>query len=284
MVEKVNIVALGNGGIRIADKFEKYEQYEVYRIGVNETDSDRTRKMPIFSTPEEYEENCPDFSQFFSDIQDEVTFIMVGSSEITGAALAILQQLANCKITIIYVRPDISLLSQKRFLQERVAFNVFQEYARSGLFYKLCLVDNVVLENVIGELPLSQFHSKLNDLISSTIHMINVYKHVQPVLLTDHDLPAISRIATLGISDPKTGKENLFYNLNNVTNKFYYFSMSKNVLEKDGKLLQKIKSQVKEKLGEEIEGGFGVYQNEYTENYVYVEAHTHILQNLELGT
>lgn len=284
MVEEVNIVALGNGGIRIAQMFEKYEQYEVYKIGTNEQDSERSRKMPTFSNPEEYENKCPDFSDFFEDIQDEVMFVMVGSSEITGASLAVLQQLSHCKITVLYVRPDISLLSQKRFLQEKVTFNVFQEYARSGLFHKLYLLDNSVLETVVGETPLSQYHKKLNELISSTIHMINVYKHVEPILLTDAEIPAISKIATFGISDPKTGKENLFYNLSNVTNKFYYFSMSKNVLEKDGKLLQKIKGQVKEKLGDEMEGGFGVYQNEYTENYVYVEAHTHILQNLNFGT
>jgi len=283
-VEEVNIVALGNGGIRIAQMFEKYEQYEVYKIGTNEQDSERSRKMPTFSNPEEYENKCPDFSDFFEDIQDEVMFVMVGSSEITGASLAVLQQLSHCKITVLYVRPDISLLSQKRFLQEKVTFNVFQEYARSGLFHKLYLLDNSVLETVVGETPLSQYHKKLNELISSTIHMINVYKHVEPILLTDAEIPAISKIATFGISDPKTGKENLFYNLSNVTNKFYYFSMSKNVLEKDGKLLQKIKGQVKEKLGDEMEGGFGVYQNEYTENYVYVEAHTHILQNLNFGT
>ena len=280
----MNIVALGNGGIRIAKMFEKYEQYEVYKIGTNEQDSERSRKMPTFSNPEDYENKCPDFSDFFKEIQEEVMFVMVGSSEITGASLAVLQQLSHCKITVLYVRPDISLLSQKRFLQEKVTFNVFQEYARSGLFHKLYLLDNSVLETIIGETPLSQYHKKLNELISSTIHMINVYKHVEPILLTDAEIPDISKIATFGISDPKTGKENLFYNLSNVTNKFYYFSMSKNVLEKDGKLLQKIKGQVKEKLGDEMEGGFGVYQNEYTENYVYVEAHTHILQNLNLST
>ena len=284
MVEEVNIVALGNGGIRIAKMFEKYEQYEVYKIGTNEQDSERSRKMPTFSNPEDYENKCPDFSDLFKEIQEEVMFVMVGSSEITGASLAVLQQLSHCKITVLYVRPDISLLSQKRFLQEKVTFNVFQEYARSGLFHKLYLLDNSVLETIIGETPLSQYHKKLNELISSTIHMINVYKHVEPILLTDAEIPDISKIATFGISDPKTGKENLFYNLSNVTNKFYYFSMSKNVLEKDGKLLQKIKGQVREKLGDEIEGGFGVYQNEYTENYVYVEAHTHILQNLNLST
>jgi hypothetical protein len=284
VVEEVNIVALGNGGIRIAKMFEKYEQYEVYKIGTNEQDSERSRKMPAFSNPEDYENKCPDFSDLFKEIQEEVVFVMVGSSEITGASLAVLQQLSHCKITVLYVRPDISLLSQKRFLQEKVTFNVFQEYARSGLFHKLYLLDNSVLETIIGETPLSQYHKKLNELISSTIHMINVYKHVEPILLTDAEIPDISKIATFGISDPKTGKENLFYNLSNVTNKFYYFSMSKNVLEKDGKLLQKIKGQVREKLGDEMEGGFGVYQNEYTENYVYVEAHTHILQNLNLST
>lgn len=280
----MNIVALGNGAIRIAEKFERYEQYEVYKIGTNQKNSNKTAKMPVLQSPEEYEDKCPDFSKMFSSIQDDVMFILVGSGEITGASLAVLQQLSHCKITVLYIRPDVSLLSQKKVLQERVTYNVFQEYARSGLFHKLYLLDNIVLETIVGEVPISQYHDSINELICSTMHMVNVYKHVEPILLTDAEVPAISRIATIGISDPKTGKENLFCNLNNITNKFYYFSMSKSTLEKDGKLLQKIKNQVKQKLTDQINGGFGVYENEYAENYVYVEAHTHIIQNSNLGT
>ena len=278
------VIGLGNGGIRIAEEFSAFPQYQVYKIGVDLEDGKNVKNFPKYSSPEEYEEKCPNLKTFFKDVEDEVLFIMVGGSDITGASLAILEQLKECQISILYVRPDVNLLSQKKFLQERVTFNVFQEYARSGLFNKLYIVDNVVMENIIGDMPISMYHKKLNSLISSTIHMINVCKNSEPVLLTDHEEPVITRIGTIGLSDPTTGKETLFYNLLNVTDKFYYYSISKTVLEKDGKLLTKIKGQVKEKLGEDLNGGFGVYENEWKENYIYVEAGTHILQNVNLAT
>jgi hypothetical protein len=276
------VIGLGNGGIRIAEEFQAYPQYDVFKIGLDLEEDTRNKNLKKCSSPEEYEEKCPDLSKFFKDVKEEVLFVMVGSSEITGAALAILEQLKHCRINVLYVRPDTSLLSQKRFLQERVTFNVFQEYARSGLFNKLYIVDNLMMEQVIGDTPIGLYHKKLNSLICSTLHMINVCKHDEPIFLTDLEESAITRIGTFGISDPATGKENLFYNLVNTTNKFYYFSISKTVLEKDGKLLVKIKNQVKEKLGEDIKGGFGVYENEWKDNFVYVEASTHILQNVKI--
>jgi hypothetical protein len=276
------VIGLGNGGVRIAEEFSTYPQYEVYKIGLDLEEAPRTKNLNKCSSPEEYEEKCPDLSDFFKDIKEEVLFVMVGSSEITGAALAILEQLRHCKINVLYVRPDISLLSQKRFLQERVTFNVFQEYTRSGLFNKLYIIDNLAMEQIIGDIPIALYHKKLNLLICSTLHMINVCKNDEPILLTDPEESAITRIGTIGISDPSTGKENLFYNLINTTNKYYYFSISKSVLEKDGKLLVKIKNQVKEKLSDDIKGGFGVYENEWKDNFVYVEASTHILQNVKI--
>lgn len=278
------VLGLGNGGIRIAEEFQQYPQYDIYKIGTDLEKSDKNWQLPKYKSPEIYEEKCPNLKSFFTSIEDELLFIMVGGGDITGASLSILEQLKKCQITVLYVRPDLSLLSQKKFLQEKITFNVFQEYARSGLFNRLYVVDNVLMENIIGDTPISMYHKKINSLIASTMHMINVCKNSEPVILTDQEESAITRISTIGLSDPASGKETLFYNLTNTTNKFYYFSISKAVLEKDGKLLTKIKNQVREKLADDLDGGFGVYANEWKENYVYVEANTHFIQNVNTDT
>jgi len=279
----MDVIGLGNGGNRIADLFSSYEQYTVYKIGVNLPASERSISLPELKSPELYEEKCPDLKLFFKDLEDEVLFVLVGSSDITGATLAILEQIRHTRITILYVRPDLNLISHKKLLQEKITFNILQEYARSGLFHKLYLVDNLSMEEIIGEAPIAVYHQKINQAIVSTIHMINVFKHIEPVTITNPQTLDINKITTFGTLDPKTGKESLFYNLNNITNKFFYYSMSKIQLEKDGKLLQKIKIQVKDRLAENVTGGFGIYQNEYTDNYTYMEVSTHILQNVDLS-
>jgi hypothetical protein len=278
------VIGLGNGGIRIAEEFQIYPQYDIYKIGTDLEQDAKNWQLPKYKSPEIYEEKCPNLKAFLSSIDDELLFIMVGGSDITGAALSILEQLKRCQINVLYVRPDLGLLSQKKLLQEKITFNVFQEYARSGLFNRLYIVDNLLMENIIGDTPISMYHKKINSLITSTLHMINVCKNSEPVILTDQEESAITRTSTIGLSDPASGKETLFYNLSNTTKKFYYFSRSKNVLEKDGKLLTKIKNQVKEKLADGLEGGFGVYANEWKENYVYVEASTHFIQNVIADT
>lgn len=277
------IIGLGNGGNRIADLFASYEQYEVYKIGLDLKQSPKSFNLPVCKSPESYEENCPDLKSFFKEVEDEVLFVMVGSSDITGATLAILEQLKHTNISILYVRPDLNLISQKRLLQEKITFNILQEYARSGLFHKLYLVDNLSMEEIIGEAPITTYHQKINQTIVTTMHMINVFKHTDPIAITNPQTLDINKITTFGILDPRTGKETTFYNLKNITSKFFYYSMSKNQIEKDGKLLQKIKTQVKDNLAENVIGGFGIYQNEYTENYAYIETSTHILQNVDIA-
>lgn len=278
------IISLGDSAAKIADEFFAYPQYEIYKIGNSLEEGPRTYNIKQYETPEEYEEKCPDLSVFFSEIKDEIIFIVIGSGNITGSSLRILEQLKHCKINILYVRPDLSLLSNKKRLQEKITFNVFQQYTRSGLFEKLYLIDNQIMEQIVNNIPLAQFYKTLNSLIVSTLHMVNVCKNDEPILLTDFEETKISKICTLGISDPVSAKDTMFYNLSNITNKFYYYSISKTVLEKDGKLLSKIKNQLKQKLSEEVKGGFGVYSNEWKENYVYVEVSTHFIQEQLVDT
>lgn len=278
----MNIIGLGNAGCKIADLFSVYEQYTVYKIATNLQQADKNINLPLCSSPEEYEEKCPDLSGIFSSIKDEVLFILAGGSDISGATLAVLEQLKHTKISVLYVKPDVALLSTKKQLQEKVVCSVLQEYARSGLFEKLYLVDNQAIEQFIGEMPLTSYFDKINEVIATTLHMILVYSHNEPLLFTDPEISAISRIRSFGIVDFKSGKENLFSNLENTTNKYYIYSIDKSVIQNDGKLISKIRNQIKEKQTQNTKCGFAIHQNEYSQNYIYVESCTHIVQNSNL--
>lgn len=205
-------------------------------------------------------------------------FICVGSSPITGCVLRILEHLQDKKITILYVRPDLSLLNDKPLLQERVTFNVLQQYARSGLFEKIYLIDNLTIEQILGEIPITQYYDKLNEFISSTFHLITVYKHIKPVFETHLEIPEVARIATIGIRDIESGDDKFFYPIQYKTSQKYYYAFNKEILDRDGKIFQNIKKQMKEKNEGDTKVSFGIYSTDYKENFVYCEAHTHFVQ------
>ncbi len=210
------IIGLGQAGCNIADEFKKYDEYDVYKIDVGLNAYEETPygdfpkeglyNMPWQSTPEGYEESCPNMKTFFKDIKGEILFIFGGSGDISGASLRVLHHLQGRDISVLYVRPDIELLPEKKRMQERVTFNVLQEYARSAVFKRIFLIDNTALENHIGDVPLIGYHDKLNEMIVSTIHMINVYNHIESVTDTFSDPFETARISTIGLLDIADGK------------------------------------------------------------------------------
>jgi len=276
----MDIISLGRAAGKIAGKFAQYPEYIIYNVDIEKGTGNHTLVLPEFKTPEEYEENCGFFDVFFKDMQgEEVLFLCVGSSPITGCSLKLLEALKHKKITVLYIRPDIGLLSEKAVLQERVTSNVFQQYARSGLFERIYLVDNVRLEEILGDIPIVSYYEKLNDLISSTFHMINVYKHIKPVMESKIEIPIISRIATFGIHDNNSGEDKFFYPLSFITNQIYYYAFNKEILERDGKIFQKIKKEIKERTAQNTKIFFGIYSTEYKDNYVFCEGYTHFVQD-----
>ena len=59
---------------------------------------------------------------------------------------------------------------------------VFQQYARSALLKRVFLISNHHLENIIGNVPIVGYFDKLNEILVSTLHMINVFKNSEPIL------------------------------------------------------------------------------------------------------
>ena len=271
------VIGLGSAGCNIADCFGQYPQYKVIKID-NGIYGKGCYFLPKYDTPEEYEAHVDDMSNFLGSVSEEVLFVLGGSGNVSGAALRILQQLRHCKINVLYIEPDIDTLSGKRKLQERVTFYVLQEYARSGLFERLYLISNPQLENVLGDVPIIGYNDKLNNLVVSTFHMINVYNNNDPIVKNYSDYKENTRISTIGISTLENEK-NLFFFLDNVKEMRYYYAINRKKLETDGTLMRKITENVKNE--KDIDVSYGVYATDYADDYVYCVANASMIQYRE---
>ena len=168
------IIGLGQAGCNIAEKFLQYQQYDVYRIDSEKRSGPKFKKIPVRQTHQEYEEKCPSFKPFLKNAKPPYLFIVGGSGSITGCSLRLLEQLKSEDIYVLYIKPDVALLSDTKRTQDKIVFGIFQQLARSGLLKRMYIVDNVALENIIKDVPALEYYDRLNDLIVSTIHMCNV--------------------------------------------------------------------------------------------------------------
>jgi len=270
------IIGLGNAGCRIADKFASYQQYTTLKIdSENIEKDDNSFILPQYDTPEKYEQNLPSLKKFFKNITDDILFVVCGAGVISGAALRILEQIQAQNINVLYIKPDLKFLGENNLLQERLVRNILQEYARSGVFNKLYIVDNNEVEKILGEIPIIGFFDKINELIVSTVHMINVYKHLDSVYSTPYIGKEIARIATFGLFDFDSEKEKLFFLLDSISEKCYYYAINQKTLETDGKLLRRLTENITNNTkDEQVTTSFQVYSTSYNENYGYIIVNT----------
>jgi hypothetical protein len=280
-----NIVGLGAAGCSIARSFAKYPEYSIRTIDCIEPSGEEHFRIKKCASHEEYEHSVPNMSDFFSHIKgfDEVLFVIGGSGEISGASLAILQQISHAKLHVLYIKPDISLLSESGALRERLVYNVLQEYARSGKFERILLVDNPKLDETIGGAPVIGYYDELNKMIASTIHMINVFDHSEPEIGTISAPLEISRIITVGMMNIDNGEEKLFFPLTSTREKSYYYAINHEKLKKDKELYKGITVQMKNKVEEgNNKVTYGIYSTNYSSNYCYVVARSSAIQGLIL--
>ena len=289
----MNIVGLGQAGCNIAEILSQYPQYSIFKIDADiEGDFDfidnykeSENKVKIYSvdkqaSPEEYEQNTPSMKDFFRGIKGETLFIIGGSGYISAMCLRIMEQIKDkCEISVLYVRPDTSLLSKNKALQEKSTFKILQEFARSGLLQMIYLVSNTNLENILGDVPIIGYNNKINELIVSTVHMINVFKNSEPVMGKIEDPAEASRIATFGISDIEGNEEKSFFSLDRTKEKCYIYSINEERLKTEGDLRKKIVSTVKAQAEtEDLKVSFGVFPTNYQQDYCYILNYTSIIQ------
>lgn len=268
----ISIVGIGDFCAKIAEEFNEYEQYKVYSI----TSSD----LPFCKNAEEYEskyenERCAEIQK---DGNEELFVFVEGSESISGIILKFLENFKSRIINIIYIKPDTSLLNQIETLQDKICFNVLQEYTRSGCFSSFIIFDKIKLENMLPNVTLLQYEQQLINLISSTVHYINVYNNIKPIMSNAAETNELARIKTYGISDIGSVAINSFYDLQNIEEIKYYFAINSNTLKREKNLMQTIKNQIKEKKKEIQNISFSIYETEYEQNFVYCCVQTKFIQ------
>lgn len=266
----MNIVGLGSAGCGVASALSVYPEYKIYKIDVD-TKGDRCYNVPKFETAEEYEAyDYPKLKTFFKGIKGKTYFIVGGSGKISCASLKILEKIKNLSISIIYIKPDYDLLNDVQKMQDRVVYGVLQEYARSAVFDEICLVSNSDLDLVIGGAPIIGYYDKLNELLASTFHMINVFTNSSPVMGKLQKPKQTHRIMTIGLFDAKKDQEKMFFSLDNSREKCYIYIINEDKLKTDSTLFKKLKEQVKSKTSEDINVTYAVFSSDYEYDLGYV--------------
>jgi hypothetical protein len=133
------------------------------------------------------------------------------------------------------------------------------------------------LENILGDLPIIGFYDSLNELIVPTMHMINVLSHSDSIMDNISSPHEISRIISYGLVNFETGEENLFFDLDNVREKVYYYAINEEKLKTQGDIHKRVIAQVKEN-AKNTKTTYGIYPTQYDEDYVYCVAYSSIVQ------
>jgi len=282
----MNLIGIGSSGCAVVDILSKHPQYNIFKIDfdLKGKKKDGEFSFPHADTPEDCETVCPSMKYFFKDLSGSTTVFVSGSDLLCAASLKILQEIQNkAQITLVYMRPDIDLIDHTSRMLDRVAFNIFQEYARSGLFDRLFLISHELLTAAVGEVPVTEFQGKLTELLASTFHMVATMENTAPVY-GNHTAPIdIARISTMGMLDAESEEESLLYQLQYPREKTFYYLIPRETLNSDEKLMTKILKQVKQRVKDDkIKLNFGVYETDYDQSYIYVVSSSSIIQGRKL--
>jgi len=276
----VNVIGLGNAGCNIAELLDEHEPYKIYKIDTGLPKAKGCFSIAKRSNAEDYEKKLSTtVTNALKKIKGTVLLIVGGGGKISSATLRILECVQDNPIEVIYIKPDASTVSATAQTLDKITFNILQEYARSGVFERMYVASNTQIESAVGNIPLSQYYAKINSIIASTFHMVNVYKNTAANFSSFLDSDGISRISTIGVGTLDKVVDQMFFPLDYVSEKNYYFAIKQKQLDEDSELLTNIKRRVRQE-DSTIKTGFGVYATPYDHNYIYIVANTKIIQGV----
>ncbi len=159
------IIGLGKAGCALAEEFSAYPEYRIYKI-LEESKERGVLELGNFPSMDQYEDSLDEVevSSYLRSVKagDGVLFILVGGEPITGATLRILKCIKDATINVLYVCPDREMSSTDSRTNDKIAFNVLQEYARSGVLNNLFLSHYPTVETLIGDASIQEYDKKIN--------------------------------------------------------------------------------------------------------------------------
>lgn len=277
------ILGIGTAGCNVVEQLSQYPAYECHYIS-NEYKKTTKFKfaLPEQPGPEEYESmDMTRLHKWLSKIKKKCTIFLCGASDSTGIILRALEKLykQGVEMEIVYFVPETEVLSESKILHQRTALGVLQNFARSGLFLKICLVSNLKLEEIAGSTNVYEYYNQINNVFASTYYMIDVFKNTQPITSTFKKVRESCRITTIGIVSEQES-EKLFFPLENEIEMVYYYGINEEKLRTEENLFRTITNNVKSKITDERKVSFGIYPTQYEDDYIYVEYFSPKIQQL----
>ena len=196
-------------------------------------------------------EGCVDQNEIASYLRsikekDAALLILVGGDPINGACLKILESIQHARLNVMYVVPEVGMLSEVQQRDHRIAFGVLQEYARSGVLDSMILVDRATVESLIEEVSISQYEQSIAYFISYVAAMINYFVHTEPVLSHQLSFPRICRMVTYCVGSLEDFEAtNFLYDLSSTKGIHFYYGIPENDLNEDTSLVAKMKNHAK---------------------------------------
>jgi len=275
----ISIIGIGTGASKIASNFASVSNYEVYQLNDKvEKNTEAEFRIDSYSTPEEYENNIPDLSNFFADIRTRVQVFVVGSTMSSNYVLGILQQIKDKEIDLFYIQPDVELLSDVPKVLESLTFGILQEYARSGAFRTITLLSNLNLEKVLGDLPIKTYYEELNKSVFSTVHHLNYFEFSDPEIGQVAKPSEINRIRTIALLNMKDLEEKWLFDLDPAREMCYYMCINSEKLATEGGLHKRLVDILKKKPKNAFRKiSYAIYETDHAD-FGFTLAHTNVVQ------
>jgi hypothetical protein len=274
------IIGLGEAGCKISNLFAQYPQYTTFCVDTEDKGYKNFKKIKEQASIEDYENKFRRIK--FGDLPGPVCLILAGSGNITGVSLRLLESLKATELSVIYIQPDVEMLSSDAKKREFAVKNILQEYARSGVLQSITLIDNLEVERIVGDTVLSEYWDSINQAIVSTVHMMNVFEHSTPVMSTASDIPVTARIKTIGQADFETGEESLFYTLEYTREKQYLYALNEKRVDEEPGLIKRINRKIKFLSSDNIRASYSICTTKYENDYVFMTHSATIVQNKNL--
>jgi len=276
----ISVFGIGTAGHNIAQLFREHKNYNIFSFTTQEVNNvEGHTRLSSGLTPEQCEDNIPDLTRLKDTVDEDIQVILCGSSFSANYALGILEQFKDRKIQIFYIKPDTELLSGQSKLQENAIFGILQEYTRSGLFENMTIISNTKVEEIVGNVPVKNYFSTLNQTIYYVIHYMNYFANKQPIIGNLTNPTEIQRIRTFGMINPANLSEKMFYELDMARDTSYYVCITSSRLETDGTLHKKLVNTLKNKPRNAFKNlSYAIYESNTENDFGFCIAHTNAVQ------
>ena len=269
-----SILGIGTAGSSIVEQLSSFDVYQAYQISNEVKKTSKYRfSLPLQSGPEEYESmDMSKLHKWLDKIEKACTVFLCGASDSAAITLRALEHLhkKGVRMELVYFMPEIEVLSETKMLHERSVRGILQNFTRSGLFVKICMVSNLELESLAGSTNVFDYYKQLNHVFTSTYYMMDVFKNTKPITSTFKRPKESCRITTIGLSSLE-GEDKLFFPFKQEVDVVYYYGIHEEKLKTEENLFRKITNKVKSKITEMRKVSFGIYPTQYENDYIYTE-------------